>query len=164
VPVATVGRPVGLNGGFRILLLCDIPALLKPGCNLYAGTNPSPYQIKSFTSAPKTSLTLLDVTSRAQAKSLTGKTLYRLYEEALPLLGDRYFISDIIGLEAKTKSGEILGTICEVIETGANDVWVVKTGSEEILLPVISEVITSVNFEDGFVLVNIIPGLLGDQQ
>jgi len=164
VPVATVGRPVGLNGGFRIILLCDILALLEPGCSVYADNNPNPYQIKSFTSSPKPSLTLLRVTTRDQAKSLTGKTLYRLYKEATPLLGDRYFISDIIGLEAKTKCGKTLGTISEVIETGANDVWVVKKGRDEILLPVIPEVITSVNFEDNFVLVNIVPGLQGDQQ
>lgn len=163
VPVATVGRPVGLNGGFRISSLCDIPSLLGPGCNVYIDGNPTPYQIKSFTSSPKPLLSLIQVITRPQAKALTGKTLYRLHEDALPLLGDRYFVSDIIGLEAKTNCGKTLGTICEVIETDANDVWVVRKGTDEVLLPVISEVITSVNLEDRLVLVNIIPGLLGNQ-
>jgi len=78
---------------------------------------------------------------------------------------DTYFIHDIIGLSVQTDDGKLLGTVTEVLSTGANDVYVVQTPDEphrELLLPAIDEVIKKVDLEEGILTVTILPGLLDE--
>ena len=72
-----------------------------------------------------------------------------------------YYIADLEGLEVKTLDGVVLGTIDEIIKTGSNDVYVLKTPSKKpVLIPVIDEVVKEVNIEDGYVLVKLLEGLI----
>lgn len=81
-------------------------------------------------------------------------------ENAVPLEEDEYFIADLIGLSVITDEGEDLGTIVDVMQTGANDVYVVKTlQKEEILIPAIKDCIKNVDLEKGQILVHLLPGL-----
>lgn len=81
-------------------------------------------------------------------------------ENAVPLEEDEYFIADLIDLSVITDEGEDLGTIVDVMQTGANDVYVVKTlQKEEILIPAIKDCIKNVDLEKGQILVHLLPGL-----
>lgn len=72
-----------------------------------------------------------------------------------------YFIVDLIGLEVYTESGEFLGILNEVLQPGANDVYVVKNkANNEILLPVIPDVVKHIDIEGKKVIVNLIEGLI----
>lgn len=72
-----------------------------------------------------------------------------------------YFIVDLIGLEVYTESGEFLGILKEVLQPGANDVYVVKNkANNEILLPVIPDVVKHIDIEGKKVIVNLIEGLI----
>ena len=72
-----------------------------------------------------------------------------------------YYIADLEGLEVRTIDGDILGVLDEVIKTGSNDVYVVKGDSKKpILIPVIERVVKEVNIEDGYVLVELMEGLI----
>ena len=74
---------------------------------------------------------------------------------------DEYYICDIIGAKVITDTEEEFGTLTDVLQTGANDVYVVKTKEgKEVLLPVIKECILDVNVNDGIVRVHIMPGLI----
>ncbi|MGN0383244.1 MAG: ribosome maturation factor RimM [Eubacterium sp.] len=82
-------------------------------------------------------------------------------DNAVELAPNEYFIADLIGLKVITDYNEDFGTIKDVIQTGANDVYeVVTTSGQEVLLPVIDECILDVNIEDGFVKAHIMKGLL----
>ena len=82
-------------------------------------------------------------------------------EHAIELEEGEYFIADLIGLEVYTDKDELFGTLEEVMQTGANDVYIVKTvDGKEVLLPVIPECILKVDLEEGRVLVHIMDGLL----
>ena len=75
-------------------------------------------------------------------------------------LKNEYFIADLIGLRVTSDEGEDLGEIEDVLQTGANDVYVVKSESgEEILFPAIKECIKEVDIEAGTMLVHVLPGL-----
>lgn len=88
------------------------------------------------------------------------KSLYVTRENAVKLKKDEYFIADLIGLNVQTDEDEILGSISDVIQTGANDVYVVTTeDGEEVLLPAIKECIKNVDIEGGSMLVHLMPGL-----
>ena len=72
-----------------------------------------------------------------------------------------YYIADLEGLTVKTIDGEILGEIEDVLKTGSNDVYVLKSQSRKpILIPVIDQVVKEVNIEDGYVLVELMEGLI----
>ena len=74
---------------------------------------------------------------------------------------DEYFITDLIGLEVRTEDGEILGTMKDVLETGANDVYVVQMkDGKELLLPAIGDCILNVDLEQGVMTVHILDGLM----
>ncbi len=88
------------------------------------------------------------------------KSLYVTREHAVKLKKNEYFIADLIGLRATSDEGEELGEIADVLQTGANDVYVIKTPEgEEILLPAIKDCVKAVDIEAGTIEVHLLPGL-----
>ncbi len=82
-------------------------------------------------------------------------------EDAVPLEENENFIADLIDMTVVTDRGEILGTLVDVLETGANDVYVIETEEKkEILLPAIKDCILDVNVEKKHMLVHVLEGLL----
>lgn len=82
-------------------------------------------------------------------------------ENAVELEEDEYFIADMIGMNVLTEDGEILGTLKDVIETGANDVYIVNSKEHgEVLIPAIKECILDVNVKEGRMLVHLMDGLI----
>ena len=89
-----------------------------------------------------------------------GKSLYVTRENAVKLQKDEYFIADMIGMHVVSTEGEDLGNLTDVIQTGANDVYVVeKTGCPQLLLPAIKECIRKIDMEQGEITVYLMPGL-----
>ena len=81
-------------------------------------------------------------------------------KDAIPLEEDEYYIADLIGLSVRREDGTEVGTLKEVLETGANDVYVVgREGQKDLLLPAISQCILDVQPEEGFITVHIMEGL-----
>lgn len=90
-----------------------------------------------------------------------GAELWIGREQAVPLAEDEYFIADLIGLTVMTDEGEKLGTLNEVLQTGANDVYeVLMENGKTVLLPVTRECVLDVDLEKGEVLVHVLDGLL----
>ena len=88
------------------------------------------------------------------------KSLYVTRENAVKLKKNEYFIADLIGLRVTSDEGEELGEIADVLQTGANDVYVIKTPEgEEILLPAIKECVKAVDVEAGTIEIHLLPGL-----
>lgn len=82
-------------------------------------------------------------------------------ENAVELEEDEYFIADMIGMDVLTEDGEIFGTLKDVIETGANDVYIVNSKKHgEVLIPAIKECILDVNVKEGKMLVHLMEGLI----
>ncbi len=90
-----------------------------------------------------------------------GKDLLVTRDKAVKLGPDENFIVDLIGLRVDTDEGEHLGTLTDVIQTGANDVYEVTMDSgKKVLLPAIKQCILDVNLETGKVLVHVLDGLM----
>lgn len=82
-------------------------------------------------------------------------------ENAVPLEEDEYFVTDLIGLRVLTETGVEIGTLTDVISTGANDVYAVKLADGgEVLLPAIKDCILDVDMEAGEMIVQIMKGLM----
>lgn len=86
--------------------------------------------------------------------------LFVTREHAVKLKKNEYFIADLIGLSVTSDEGEELGELKDVLQTGANDVYVIsKDGKEEILLPAIHDCVLEVDIEAGTMKVHLLPGL-----
>lgn len=96
-----------------------------------------------------------------EAEALKGMDLLISRADAVPLGENENYIGDLIDMSVVTDTGETLGTLTDVMKTGANDVYVVKTDQgEEILLPAIRDCILDVNVEEKRMLVHVLEGLL----
>jgi 16S rRNA processing protein RimM len=83
-------------------------------------------------------------------------------DRAVPLENGEYYLYQVIGLGVETDKGEALGRVIDVIETGANDVFVVQGASGELLIPAIGDVVQHLDLEARRLVVRLIPGLRAD--
>ena len=89
-----------------------------------------------------------------------GKSLLVTRKNAVPLRKDEYFIADLLGVEVWEDNGEKLGVLKDVIETGANDVYVIiLEDGKELLIPAIKECILDVDIENRKMTVHVMDGL-----
>jgi len=98
--------------------------------------------------------------SPEKAKALNGWFLKVPREEAVPLPEGAYYWFELIGMEVVSESGEALGAIVDIFETGSNDVYVVKRGKKEIYIPATREVIRQVDKEAKRMTIRLLEGLL----
>ena len=81
--------------------------------------------------------------------------------DAVRLSRDEYFIADLIGLTVRDEDGTDIGILKDVMETGANDVYIISmTDGRELLLPAIKQCVLEVDVEAGFIRIHILDGLL----
>ena len=94
-----------------------------------------------------------------------GKSLYVTRGNAVKLKKDEYFIADLIGLSVENGDGSFRGILKDVLETGANDVYIVtdQNTGKEVLIPAIKDCILQVDVEQGFMKVHLLDGLLSEK-
>ncbi|MBQ3104885.1 MAG: ribosome maturation factor RimM [Lachnospiraceae bacterium] len=91
-----------------------------------------------------------------------GHSLYVTRDNAVELGEDEYFVADLLGMEVTEEDGTHLGVLKDVIETGANDVYVISLpDGGELLLPAIRDCILSVDVEGNRMKVHVMEGLRG---
>ena len=90
-----------------------------------------------------------------------GKSLFVTRENAVTLGKDEYFIADLIGVLVENEDGSFQGTLKDVLETGANDVYIVQSKEgKEVLIPAIKDCILSVDLDSNKMKVHLLDGLL----
>lgn len=155
----------GLRGELKIEPYTDFPERFTPGVQLFLGDDLEPVEV--ITARPHKNHILLQIEGvehREQAEELRNTWLFIDEANAAPLDKDTYWVHDIIGMLVQTVEGEFLGTIREVLFTGANEVYIVETPAtvnqgKELLLPAITEVIQQVDLAENLMTVHLLPGL-----
>ena len=110
--------------------------------------------------APCILLKLQGVESLTQAQELRD-AIVSVEENLLsPLPDDEFYYCQVVGLKVRTHSGEELGTIAHVFFSGGHDVWVVRRGAEEYLIPVTEEIVRAIDIPGGQAIIEPIAGLL----
>ena len=95
-----------------------------------------------------------------EVEHFRGLSLYVTRADAVKLEKDEFFIADLIGLTVFDESDAKIGELTDVMETGANDVYVIKrTDGSELLLPAIKQCILSVSVEERKMRVHVLEGL-----
>lgn len=90
-----------------------------------------------------------------------GRPLLVKRENALPLNENEYYIADLIGMDVLTEDGKRFGQLIDVMETGANDVYIIQTDDQkEVLIPAIQECILKVDPEAKQMVIHLMKGLI----
>ena len=105
-------------------------------------------------------ITLEGIADATAAESLKGAVVMLARTDLPAARPGEFYYYEVIGCEAFLTDGSRLGTIEEVFSTGANDVWVVRDGKREVLVPVIEDVVKATDFAARRVTIEAIPGLL----
>ncbi len=95
-----------------------------------------------------------------QVLHLVGRELYATREQLPALAEGEFYWCDLLGLTVVTDRGEPLGTVREIIATGCNDVYVVKGGEREYLIPALEDVVRDIDLDAGTMTVSPPEGLL----
>ncbi len=104
-------------------------------------------------------LKLRGIDTREDAERLAGVELQVPADETPPLPDGSYYHFQILDMEVWTTSGELLGTVVDILSTGSNDVYVVRGGSAEVLVPAIGDVALEVDVDAGRMTVELPDGL-----
>lgn len=103
-------------------------------------------------------LKLSGISSPEEARKLSRYQLYVKREDAIALLENEYYVPDLIGLDVISDKGEKLGVLTDVLNTAANDVYVVK-GEREILIPAVKEYVLSIDLSKREMTVLFVEGM-----
>lgn len=161
--IGRVIRAHGLRGELSVTVLTDFPERFETTKWVYLGNEfeATSYRVQSFRwHQQNVLLTLEGVTDRTQAERLKGQLVQVPVEEAMPLPDGSYYLYQLIGLKVEDTAGQFLGTVKDVLETGANDVYVIEREGRELLLPAIPDVIKQVNIAQGIMVVHLLDGLI----
>ncbi len=106
-------------------------------------------------------LRLQEITDRTTAEQLRGHDIEVPTTQALPLPKGQFYWHEVIGLQViDATTGRQLGTVKDILETGANDVYVVQGQGKEILVPAIKDIVKTIDPQAGRMLIEPLPGLL----
>ncbi len=139
----------GIRGEVKVAVMTDFPQRYRPGAQIYLGTETRCVLTEIEAVRPHKGILLVKlaaVPDRNAAEARQGQYLLIPEDQAMPLGEHENYVHDLIGLAVETVAGAPLGTLTEIIFTGANDVYVV-TGPEgnEILLPALRDVVLRVD-------------------
>ena len=159
--VGKIVRPHGVRGEIGMKLMTDHTEHLLQVTTLYIGPEHRAYGVKRMRRHQTGMIIHFDsFTDRDMAELLREQLVYVHVDDAVPLEDGEYYLFQIEGIQVVTEDGETLGHLSGLLETGANDVYIVATpDGGELLLPVIPEVIKNVNVPDGIMTVHLLEGL-----
>jgi len=159
--VGRVLRPHGVRGEVCAEVHTAYPERFYVYKTLYLGPSYTPYPLKSCRfHQDMVLLTLKGINDRDQAEALRNQWAWISRSEAIPLKEGEFYLYQAIGFRVVTDDGKDLGRVTEIIETGANDVLVVKGTHGQVLLPLIPDVLVEADIPAGQITVHLLDGLL----
>ncbi|HEY2437134.1 MAG TPA: ribosome maturation factor RimM [Solirubrobacteraceae bacterium] len=152
IRVGQVTGAYGLDGAVKVIPLTDFGERFDPGSSLLL--EGCAYEVEwSRAGQPGLVVKLQGIDNRTMAELSRGRYLEVPEEQVKELEPGRFYHHQVVGLEAVSGAGERLGRIEEVLERPANDVWVIREGSVEHLIPATRNAIVEVDLAAGRVVV-----------
>ena len=166
---ATIGKivaPFGLRGEIKVSLLTDIPDRFAQLEQVYLTPDYRPYTIKEVRPYKGDTMVLLKVvgiTDATTAESLRDSDICIPADQLAQLPPDFYYQHDILGLIVQKLDGRIVGTIVDIMPTGGNDVYVIKSpDGKQFLIPAVKAIVKQVDLIRHVMYIDPIAGLLDD--
>ena len=155
----------GVKGEIRVMPTTDDPSRfqLLDRVEIFQGSEKKEYPLESVR-PHKTliALKLKGVGDRDAAEKLKGGVIKVPRSMALPLEENEYYQKDLLDMIVKTDTGEELGRLVQILETGANDVYIVRSedsDKKDLLIPAIKQCILNVDLQEKIMTVHLMEGL-----
>jgi 16S rRNA processing protein RimM len=160
--IGRILRPHGVRGEVRVEVHTDLPERFTWLKTVYIGSErPRPVTVEGVRFHQHWALLkLAGYETRESAAELSSEWLQVPEEESIPLEEGEYFLYRLVGLQVETDTGQQLGEVQQVLETGANNVFVVDGPLGELLIPDIDAVVLKIDFEAQRMLIRPLEGLL----
>jgi len=154
----------GIHGTNKIRSFADSLSLFRPGSTILVRARDGQEKTRQINWVkPHTATALMSfngINDRNQAETLIGSELFILKEELPDLEEDTHYWFDLIGLQVYTTEEKYLGRIESIIETGSNDVYVVKDNRKEVLIPALESVVLDIDMRNCRMQVDLPEGLV----
>ncbi|MGA2402945.1 MAG: ribosome maturation factor RimM [Syntrophobacteraceae bacterium] len=162
VPVGKVVRTHGVRGALKVLPYGETMGEMEAGEKLFLMEGGVQRQLTLISLRAQQRVWIAqfeEIENMDQARALTGKDVF-VVKDRLPALPEgEYYHFQLIGLSVETIEGELLGTLSAIFQTAGNDIYAVKSGGKELLIPAIEDVIREVDLLNGKLLVDLPEGL-----
>jgi 16S rRNA processing protein RimM len=164
--VGLLRKPHGVRGEALMEVLTDFPDRLKPGVRLFISPEYHPVHLQSVRQHSKGLLvSFKEYLSLEEVGELRNQLLMVRVDDRPALPEGEFYHHQILGLKVYDEAGVFLGVVSEILETGANDVYVVKKEArKDLLLPATDDVILAVDLEAANIKVQLLPGLMPDEE
>jgi len=163
----TIGKilgPVGLRGELRVFSLTDIPGRFDHLTDVIVETSEGRHQTICIDRVRYRSryvyLSFSGLTSLEKVEFLKGAFIQIPEEERLPLPEGIYYHSELTGLEVYLEDGTHLGILEEIFEAGSSDIYAVRSGKREVLIPALRKFVKSVDLNRNRMVITPIEGLI----
>lgn len=155
----------GIRGQLRVQPWCDSPEFICLFKKLYLDENGQEF-LKVLSAKPHGNIVILtvgEIDSIEKAETFRNRVLY-IDRKDVKLPKGRHFISDLLGCRVfDADTNQLLGVLSDVSETGANDVWHIKRGEKEYLIPSIPEVVIDVDIDNEIIVIRPLKGIFDDE-
>lgn len=159
--IGRVLKPFGVRGELKIEILTDFPERFASLRQIFLGDDAKSFAVESARlHSGAALLKLAGIDTPEDAAAWRNQLVYVAIADAVALPANQVYLYQLIGLRVKTRAGQALGEITEVLDTRANDVYIVSDGAREILLPAIPAVVKEINLARGEMLVELMDGLV----
>lgn len=149
----------GVRGEVKIMPYTDTPELLCEFDRLFIGKDKAEIYIDRARVAKNMVIAKIEGIDTVEAAEKYRNKVLFMHRDDLELDEDTYFIQDLIDMEVKdADSGFVYGKITDVLQNGANDVYVIK-GDREYLVPAIPDVVISTDIDSNIMLIRPLEGL-----
>jgi 16S rRNA processing protein RimM len=164
--VGYLRRPHGVHGEMVMVVHTDFPERLKPDTAVFIGDVHRQLIIAGARFHNEgLIIKFQDLNTPEEAGRFRNQSVYVRSADRPALPEGQYYHHELIGFAVVDEKGELIGTLAEIMQTGANDVYVVmQAGGNEILLPVIPSVVLAVEMASRQIRVRLIPGLLDEMR
>ena len=158
--VGKVTNTHGIMGEVRVQPWADSPEFLCKFKTLYVDSAYIPYKVERARPHKNMAIVKFEgVTDVPSALAMRNAILYIDRNDA-KLPEGSFFLADLYGMEARdAATGKVLGKIADVLTLPANNVYVIKGGEREWMIPAVPTFIAETNVEEGYLLVNLMEGL-----
>lgn len=164
--VGYLRRAHGVRGEMVMEVRTDFPERLKAKTRVLVGGHYQPMTIATARNHSEGLLIKLDgVDTPEDAAHYRNQLVYVTAADRPPLPKGRFYVHELIGFDVVDEDESPIGVLSEIMQTGANDVYVVtRPDATELLLPVISSVVLNIDADHRLILVRLIPGLLDESE
>jgi 16S rRNA processing protein RimM len=164
IAIGRISKPIGTRGRMKIFPLTDDNLRFAGLKSVWIGKNTNEAKRRNINlvqaDARQVVVDLEGIQTPEEVNKLKDRYLFIPKEQAVELQAGTYFIDDVIGCEVITEENERIGIVSDLLALPANDMWIVRNGSKEFLIPAVKSIIRKVDVKMKRITIKAIEGLL----